>query len=46
MELIFLLVEWLSVLIYEAYVDAFMYMGLVSLTTAILLAVLYLKFYE
>jgi hypothetical protein len=45
-ELISLLVEWLPVLIYEAYVDAFIEIGLISLVTGTVLGLLYLKFYE
>ena len=46
MELFSLLVEWLAVLVYEAYVDAFMYVGAISLATALALSILYLRFYD
>ena len=46
MELFSLLVEWLAVLVYEAYVDAFMHVCAISLATALVLAILYLRFYD
>ena len=46
MELFFLLIEWLAVLVYEAYIDAFMYVGTISLATALVLSILYLRFYD
>ena len=46
MELLFLLVEWLAVLVCEAYIDSFIHVGAISLVAASILAVLYLRFYD
>ena len=46
MELLSLLVEWLAVLVYEAYVETFIEIGLISLAAGTVLGLLYLKLYE
>ena len=46
MELLYLLIEWLSVIVFEAFIDTFMYVGLISLAAGILLSILYLRLYD
>ena len=46
MELLYLLIEWLYVITFEAFIDAFMYTGLISLAAGIFLFILYLRFYD
>jgi hypothetical protein len=45
-ELLYLLIEWLTAIVFEAFIDTFMYMGLTTLVVGILLSILYLRFYD